>query len=218
MLSLTRRKDTNMSATPEINRAEINRNNAQHSTGPTTEAGKQRSSMNALKHGLTGQLVVMPDEDLELYQSHLKTFHDEYQPQGATEENLVQALADVSWRLNRVAALETNILSISYTPRDLVDGLLDQAKALANLSLHSHRLSRQFKETIAQLRELQKTRRSQEDDQLDKLLDIMEMYEEKGETYNPSADGFVFSDAQINHAIQARKRDELYTETFRAAA
>ena len=78
-------------------RIEINRANSLHSTGPKTEAGKRRSSMNAMKHGFTGQLVVMPDEDLELDQHHLKSFEDEYHPQGATEENLVQALADVSW-------------------------------------------------------------------------------------------------------------------------
>jgi hypothetical protein len=34
-------------------RAEINRMNAQHSTGPRTEAGKQQSSLNAVSHGLT---------------------------------------------------------------------------------------------------------------------------------------------------------------------
>src|ERR1700691_5879329 len=92
-------------------RAEINRENAQHSTGPKTEAGKQRSSLNALRHGLTGQIVVMPSEDLHAYQLHLKSFTDEYHPNGATEANLVQALADASWRLNRVAALETNLLT-----------------------------------------------------------------------------------------------------------
>jgi hypothetical protein len=42
-----------------------NRANAQLSTGPRTPAGKQRSSLNALRHGLTGQIVVMPTEDLE---------------------------------------------------------------------------------------------------------------------------------------------------------
>ena len=214
MLSLTRRTDTNMSATPEINRA-----NAQHSTGPKTEAGKQRSCLGALRYALgTEQLVVSPDEDRELYHLHLQSFRDEYQPQGATEENLVQSLADLSWRLNRVVALETNLLSICYTPRGLVDGLLDQAKALANLSLHSQRLSRQFEKTIAQLRDLQKTRRAQEDRGLDNLLRIMEMHEEKGETYNSSEDGFVFSPSQIHHAIQARKRDRLLHETYRAAA
>ena len=52
------------------NRAEINRENAQHSTGPKTEAGKKQSSLNALRHGLTGQIVVMPTEDLAAYQLH----------------------------------------------------------------------------------------------------------------------------------------------------
>jgi hypothetical protein len=197
------------------NRIEINRANAQHSTGPKTEAGKRRSSQNALRHGFTGQLVVMPDEDLEIYQSHLQSFHDEYHPQGATEENLVQALADVSWRLNRVAALETNLLSISYTPRDLVDGLLDQAKAMANLSLHSQRLSRQFERSVAQLRDLQKTRLTKENHELNNLLDIMKMYESKGETYRPSDDGFVFSQTQINRAILTRNRERLAAEAYK---
>jgi len=42
---------------------EANRNNAQLSHGPVTDAGRKRSSMNALRHGLTGQLTTMTDED-----------------------------------------------------------------------------------------------------------------------------------------------------------
>src|ERR1700693_6029017 len=127
---------------------EINRANAQHSTGPKTEAGKKQSSLNALRHGLTGQIVVMPTEDLQAYQSHLNSFNDEYDPQGATEAHLVQALADASWRLNRVAALETNLLSLAAVGDPLADAMAiaasleSQSKALANLSMHSQRLSR----------------------------------------------------------------------------
>jgi hypothetical protein len=172
----------------EINRAEMKRANAQHSTGPITEAGKRRSSMNALKHGLTGQLAFMSDEVLEIYQSHVKSFHDEYQPQGATEEHLVQSLVDVSWRLNRIAELEADLLGVDWG----LDGFLDQTKALVNLSLHSQRLSRQFERTVAQLRDLQKTRRSPENWEIAKLLNIVEARQE---------DGFVFSDTQINPAI-----------------
>ena len=97
------------------NRAEINRANSLHSTGPKTPEGKKNSSLNALRHGLTGQIVVMPTEDLEVYQQHLKSFTDEYHPSGATEAYLVQALADTSWRLNRVAAFETNLLTLGLT-------------------------------------------------------------------------------------------------------
>ncbi len=199
------------------NRIEINQANSQHSTGPKTEAGKQRSCLNALTHGLTGQLVVMPNEDLQAYQHHLKSFTGEYQPKGATESHLVQALADVSWRLNRVAALETNLLTLTYAPEGLVSAIEAQSKALANLSLHSQRLSRQFERTVTQLRELQETRRSKENADLDALLEITEMYEERGETYDPKEDGFVFTQSQINQAILARNRDRLLEEAYEAA-
>jgi hypothetical protein len=209
------------------NRIAINRANAQRSTGPKTEAGKKQSSLNALRHGLTGQIVVMPTEDLHAYQLHLKSFNDEYTPKGATEANLVQALADASWRLNRVAALETNLLTLGVAnglspvadaPQQIQDAfaivsaLESQSKALANLSMHSQRLSRQFERTVAQLRDLQKIRRSEENSDLDDLLDIMEMYESKGETYNASEDGFVFSEQQIKATILRRNRERLLEE------
>ena len=210
------------------NRAEINKINSQHSTGPKTESGKKKSSLNALRHGLTGQIVVMPTEDLSAYQSHLKSLTDEYLPQGATEALLVQALADASWRLNRVAALETNLLTLGVTnPSPLADAppqiqdamsivaaLESQSKALSNLSMHSQRLSRQLERTIIQLRDLQKTRRAQEKHELSDLLDIIEMYESTGETYDPSEDGFVFSEQQIEAAVLARNRENLAEKAF----
>jgi len=217
-----------MSALPTTNR-----NNAQHSTGPKTEAGKWRSSLNALRHGLTGQIVVMPTEDMAAYRSHVKSFTDEYNPKGATEAQLVQQLADTSWRLNRAASLEANLytLAAAHQPDPLTEApdqvqatmaiaaaLDNQSKALMNLSLHSQRLSRQFERTVTQLRDLQKTRLSLERDQLNDLVRIMEMYESKGKTYNPSQDGFVFTEQEINRAIQSRTRRNLATEAYRAAA
>src|ERR1700687_3435950 len=101
---------------PSINqtsdRAAVNRANAQHSTGPRTEAGKQRSKLNALRHGLTGQTVVLPTEDHSAYQRHSQAFLDEYRPKGATETQLVQSLLDTSWQLNRASAVETNLYSL----------------------------------------------------------------------------------------------------------
>jgi hypothetical protein len=211
-------------------RAEVNRANSQHSTGPKSAEGKRKSSLNALRHGLTGQIVVMPTEDLQAYQRHLESFTAEYRPQGPTEAHLVQALADTSWRLNRVAALETNVLTLGVAsgsgpsigaPQQIQDALAivaaleSQSKALANLSMHSQRLSRQFERTAAQLRELQKTRRAHEKWELDNLLDIIEMYESKGEPFDPSAHGFVFSAPQINEHIRARRRALLVKESYK---
>jgi hypothetical protein len=108
----------------------------------TPEAG-QRFLLGAMRCTSDNeQLLVMTQEDRELHHIHLKTFRDECQPQGATEEHLVQSLADLTWRQNRVVALETNLLTLNYAWTDLVQGLLNQAKALANLSLHSQRLAR----------------------------------------------------------------------------
>ncbi len=210
-------------------RSEINRANAQHSTGPKTPEGKKHSSLNALRHGLTGQIVVMPTEDLQAYQFHLKSFTGEYNPKGATEAHLVQALADTSWRLNRVAALETNLLTLGIANQlspitdapsqvqdamSIVAALESQSKALSNLSMHSQRLSRQFERTVTQLRDLQKARMTQEKQELEDLVNIIEMYESTGKTYDPSADGFVFSEQQIKESIRARHRENLILEAF----
>ena len=197
--------------TPTPDRAEINRANSQLSTGPRTVAGKENSRYNALRHGLTSQMVVMPTEDLEVYQRQLKSFVDEYNPQGATEASLVQALADTAWRLNRIVSIEASLLNLAainqldVQPATIVAGLESQAKSLASLSLHSQRLSRQFERTVAQLHDLQQTRRTQEKQDLNAVLDTMEMYQSKGETYRPSDDGFVFSEQQINQAARTRQ-------------
>ena len=37
-----------------------NRENAQHSSGPKTQEGKQASSRNSVRHGLTGTQIIMP--------------------------------------------------------------------------------------------------------------------------------------------------------------
>ena len=42
---------------------EANRRNAKQSTGPRTEAGKFRSSQNAVTHGLRAESLVVLDED-----------------------------------------------------------------------------------------------------------------------------------------------------------
>lgn len=46
-----------------IDRAAINRANSQFSCGPRTAESKQRSSLNALRHGLTAASPVLPSED-----------------------------------------------------------------------------------------------------------------------------------------------------------
>ena len=42
-----------------------NRKNSLKSTGPRTAVGKKRSSANSRKHGLTGEGVCLPTEDVQ---------------------------------------------------------------------------------------------------------------------------------------------------------
>src|SRR5260370_7366817 len=70
-----------------------NRANAQHSTGPKTEAGKKRSSLNALRHGLTGHTIVLPTEDLAAYERFTKRFFDDLKPIRVLQDQLLHSLS-----------------------------------------------------------------------------------------------------------------------------
>jgi hypothetical protein len=89
-----------------------------------------------------------------------------------------------------------------------------QEKNIANLGIHTQRLSRYYQRTAAELRDLQETRIKQEKIDLSDLADIIEMKRSKGETYSPRKDGFVFSLSQIKAAIRAKRREKLAHEAF----
>jgi hypothetical protein len=101
-------------------RAAANRANSQRSTGPRTTAGKQRSSLNALRHGLTAASPLLPSEAPAAFEDHRRRFFDEYQPATPTESRLVQELSDTSWRLNRIPVLEAALFSQNPDPQTLI--------------------------------------------------------------------------------------------------
>jgi hypothetical protein len=171
-------------------RAAANRANSQRSTGPRTAAGKQRSSLNALRHGLTSASPVLPSEDPAAYQHHCRRFLDEYQPATPTESQLAQELADTAWRLNRIPFLEGDVLSQSPNPQYLIP-------QLATLGLHGSRLSRQFQKSLDQLREIQAERRLQHERDLKRAAALFELHKHRGIPWEPADHGFVFSKDQI---------------------
>ncbi|CAN5814423.1 hypothetical protein BH23PLA1_BH23PLA1_29280 [soil metagenome] len=64
-------------------RQRANRLNAQKSTGPQTETGKQRARGNALKHGLAGSGVVLPTEEAEAVDRRLEEWSNSLPAPGA---------------------------------------------------------------------------------------------------------------------------------------
>ena len=147
-------------------RAAINRENSRHSTGPRTQDGKQRSSENSLKHGLTSRTPVLRSEDPAAYERHCRGFHEEYQPKTPTEIQLVQELAGTAWRLNRIPALEAQLLDVAEREQrwhgPIPSSIAQATRTLATLGLHAQRLSRQFNKTLTTLRQIQAERRALE--------------------------------------------------------
>ena len=66
---------------------QANKRNAKHSTGPRTPEGKQRSSQNALKHGLLSVQSVIPGEDPADYDQLLTEFADRFLPSDPYERS-----------------------------------------------------------------------------------------------------------------------------------
>lgn len=85
---------------------EANRRNALKSTGPKTEAGKQASRCNAVRHGLTAETVIGVLEDAEDYKAFEVAVTADYDAQSAVERELVLRLASVLWRLRRATTME----------------------------------------------------------------------------------------------------------------
>ena len=172
-------------------REAINRANSKHSTGPRTTAGKQRSSQNALRHGLFAQAVVLAPAEEAAYQQLCHKFFDEYKPATATEATLVQLLGDTSWRLNRIPQLEDAILADpGRPPQDAID-------QIAKLGLYFSRLSRQFLNTVKQLHQIQVDRRQHERHQLRQAAELLIQHDRQQSPWDPKDDGFVFSRQQV---------------------
>jgi hypothetical protein len=83
-----------------------NRLNAQSSTGPSTPGGKARTSMNAVKHGLTARQIVLPSEDQDEFDSFRADLFSSLNPQSAFEAVLVERIVTTAWRLRRIPMLE----------------------------------------------------------------------------------------------------------------
>ncbi len=86
---------------PPRPRAEINRANAQLSSGPRTPEGKLASSRNSTKHGLASGQLIIPGEDRATFEALLHNLLDEHHPATPTEELLVTRMAQSHWLTQR---------------------------------------------------------------------------------------------------------------------
>src|SRR5437016_2346502 len=98
---------------------EANRQNAQHSTGPSTPEGRAAVRLNGLKHGLCAETIVVPGEDPAEFEAMLEAYRAEYKPPTASAEFLVRQVAMADWRLLRLHRLEASFHN--YRHKELSD-------------------------------------------------------------------------------------------------
>lgn len=94
-----------------------NRRNAAKSTGPKTVKGKQVAQMNALKHGLRAEQVVIFGEDPAAFEALRDDLYAHFQPSDPVEEGLVEQVAACRWRLRRVPEIEVGIFEHYFHQR-----------------------------------------------------------------------------------------------------
>ncbi len=196
-----------------------NQKNAQLSSGPVSPEGKNRSSHNAVKTGLTGQTVLLPSDNVEAYQAHIARLEKQFNPATDEERTLVQAVADIEWRLLRIPSLEAGILAVGRRKlADLYANEEDPAvrasfieaevqiayrKDLSNIALQETRLRRHREVDAEKLNSVQ-TARKQAEKSRKNMSQAVRYYEcaaKSGNTFVPELFGFEFSLAELEHHI-----------------
>jgi hypothetical protein len=193
---------------------EANRRNAQKSTGARTAEGKANSSRNNLRHGLTGHISLLPTEDREAHDAFCNELIDSFTPETPMEQQLAQSIAEDSWRLNRARAIENNmfVLGHNHERREVQIALADaktfqtQAAAFNLLSIYEQRINRNLQRNMKLLKELQAERKSQHDRAMEEAKLLAQLNLMSGLPYQPEENGFVFSSAEINRAIDRDNR------------
>lgn len=74
-----------------VRQIEASRVNGAKSRGPVTAAGKQRSSQNSIRHGLTSKVVVLAGENKEEFDRVLAAYLARWQPADQPERDIVSA-------------------------------------------------------------------------------------------------------------------------------
>jgi hypothetical protein len=197
-----------------------NRANAQHSTGPKTEAGKNRSRLNSYRHGLSGQIFVATPEETVAFQQHSDEIAEALAPVGRLESYYALAIAQDMWRLQRARALENGIFAQGY--RENVEQInsghpevdtalaqsqtfIDQARTLTLLTVYEQRINRAIEKNTDKLNALQAERKAAFNKAQEQAVLFAELAQAKGEDYQPGNDfmpasahgGFAYSYPQI---------------------
>jgi len=195
--------------------------NAQKSTGPKTDEGKKRSSLNALRHGLTGQVLVLPQENLDAFNKFTAGIVASLKPADDVEKQLAVTYAVTQNKINRGQNIEENLFTLGNI-EDLAGNLnlemaephnamcdvrlfMNESRTIEKIALYTARLVRQAAAILKDLKALQAERMKREQAEMDEAIALYLANKVKKTPFEPLENGFVLTTAQIETQI-ARKQ------------
>jgi hypothetical protein len=210
-----------------------NKLNAQLSPGPTSPEGKIKSSLNAVKTALTGRTILLPADDVAAYEQHVAEYEKDLRPVGQRECDLVQSIADSSWRLQRIPSLEAAIYARGriqfanqfddYEPAlrcSLIEleTHLAYEKQLRNLQLQESRLHRRREKDLAELRQAQSERRNRDTQTLETASRLCAQAKRANKPSDPKLVGFEFSTAEVEAYVDGNSVLDIASAAFKRAS
>src|SRR3984893_3565269 len=158
-------------------KSETSRANGAKSHGPTTAAGKEASSRNSLKHGMTARnTYILECESAAEFQEFWAEHIAIHQPVTPPEKQLVEQMAIARWRIRRFVNAETVLIDCEMVRNRAkvekefattgcavhvamaIRSLADESRCLSLMSRYEARHQRCHDKAYAALRELQKSR------------------------------------------------------------
>ena len=128
-----------------------NRENATHSTGPTSEEGKAKTSQNAVRHHLTGRGLIVPLGLESAFSDFERGLRTNFMPNTSVEEMIFKRILECGWNLERCRLAQATLFEQSSTVDPLLDDHLDAKFARID------KYARQFENSMYKaMRELSK--------------------------------------------------------------
>ncbi len=143
----------------------------------TNLEGKARAAMNAFQHGLSGHRMLLQPHELEGYRRLSSELYRDYKPANEAERQFVQKIIDCHTRINRIVAIENNILNVGVssnfrpdsTNDDETEAMIAQARSwtedensFEKLGRYESRISRQLVQYSKELDRIQDRRKKHE--------------------------------------------------------
>jgi hypothetical protein len=117
-----------------LRRINASRANGARSRGPITAEGQERSSANAIRHGLLAKCVVLENESGPCFDDLVTQHTQRFAPVDGVEFGMIEEMAAAYWRMRRAWAIENRLMEKALRHQPPGDEAARIADAFAELA------------------------------------------------------------------------------------